>query len=227
MKQTAEPSAGRGTLTRAAVVDRAVELADAEGLGAVTVRRLTHELGVTPMALYWHFRNKQELLAGVADRALAEIDLATDSSPPWPDQLAALLGAMVATLRAHPWIPALLALAEFQSSSYLAVLERMLEILRQAGFPAEQATRVAWQALRTAVSLVGEQPGGAAHPHGDGHEQARREVCARLQALPPERFPRIVEAAEPLSRCDVPDADLAVGILLAGIRALAPGRGQP
>ena len=46
------------------MVGRAIALADAEGLDALTIRRLAQELGVTPMALYWHFRNKEELLAG-------------------------------------------------------------------------------------------------------------------------------------------------------------------
>jgi AcrR family transcriptional regulator len=64
--KTAE--AERTKLSRAAVVDRALWLADAEGVEALTIRRLAQELGVTPMALYWHFRNKEELIG----RGLAE-----------------------------------------------------------------------------------------------------------------------------------------------------------
>ena len=49
--------AERTRLSRSAVVDRALELADREGIDALTIRRLAAELGVTPMALYWDFRS--------------------------------------------------------------------------------------------------------------------------------------------------------------------------
>src|SRR5882724_7082554 len=60
--------ADRTRLTKQAVVQRALALADSDGLDALTIRRLATDLGVTPMALYWHFRNKEELLAGLADQ---------------------------------------------------------------------------------------------------------------------------------------------------------------
>src|SRR5215467_7003154 len=58
LTKTAETE--RTRLSRSAVVDRALALADREGLDALTIRRLATELGVTPMALYWHFRSKEE-----------------------------------------------------------------------------------------------------------------------------------------------------------------------
>ena len=67
------------------MVQRGLALADAEGLDAVTVRRLAAELGVTPMALYWHFRSKDDLLAGLADSVWAEIDVNVDPAAEWQD----------------------------------------------------------------------------------------------------------------------------------------------
>ena len=55
------PEAERTRLSKEVVVECGLALADAEGLEALTIRRLATELGVTPMALYWHFRNKEEL----------------------------------------------------------------------------------------------------------------------------------------------------------------------
>ncbi|NED59553.1 TetR family transcriptional regulator, partial [Streptomyces sp. SID10244] len=55
-------------MNREAVVDRALEIADAEGLDAVSIRRMAQEFGVTPMALYWHFNNKDEMRAALGDR---------------------------------------------------------------------------------------------------------------------------------------------------------------
>lgn len=56
---------------RADVLAHAVELLDAHGLAALTMRRLGSELGVQPSAIYHHFANKQTLLAAVADEVLA------------------------------------------------------------------------------------------------------------------------------------------------------------
>src|SRR5271165_7308013 len=75
------------SLTKRAVVDRALELADAHGLDALTIRKLATELGVTPMALYWHFRSKEELLGGLVDRVWGEINVDVDPAARWPDQL--------------------------------------------------------------------------------------------------------------------------------------------
>ena len=59
----AKPKLGRDT-----VMDAAMAIADAEGLDAVTIRRIATGLSVTPMALYWHFKDKDALLAAMADR---------------------------------------------------------------------------------------------------------------------------------------------------------------
>ncbi len=55
-------------LSRESVVEHALDLADREGLDAVAIRRIAADFGVTPMALYWHFRNKDELLEAMGDK---------------------------------------------------------------------------------------------------------------------------------------------------------------
>src|SRR5690242_12718286 len=74
-----EPEA-RARLSKRAVTDRALKLADAGGLDALTIRKLAQDLGVTPMALYWHFRSKDELLLGMAEQIWGEIDVNVDPS---------------------------------------------------------------------------------------------------------------------------------------------------
>src|SRR6201996_5788581 len=105
---SALPEEGERTrLTRATVVDRALALADKSGLDALTIRKLATELGVTPMALYWHFRGKEELLDGIAGRLWGEIDLTVDRGAPWTEQIRALLESLLTVLRAHPAAPGL------------------------------------------------------------------------------------------------------------------------
>ena len=62
----------KNSLNPALVVERALAIVDAEGLDALTVRKVADEFGVTPMALYWHFSNKDALLEAVGDAVLAE-----------------------------------------------------------------------------------------------------------------------------------------------------------
>jgi len=73
---TTEPvsrSDARSPLSRARVLDAAVELADREGIDAVSMRRLGQELGVEAMSLYTHVRSKDDLLDGMAEAVVARI----------------------------------------------------------------------------------------------------------------------------------------------------------
>ena len=69
----------RGELSRDAIVECALAVMDVEGPDSVTIRRIAQEFGVTPMALYWHVANKDELLAAMGDALLAGV-----TPPPYP-----------------------------------------------------------------------------------------------------------------------------------------------
>jgi TetR/AcrR family tetracycline transcriptional repressor len=214
----------RTTLTPQAVVEGALALADAEGLEAVTIRRLAKELGVTPMALYWHFRSKDELLGGMAARIFEEVDLSVvDASATWQEQLRALLGSMLGVLRAHPSTSILLSTRTASSEGSLRATEVVLDILRRGGFSPAEATQIARHALSTVVNLVSGEPGVVAREESGEMIDARRRARLFLESLPPERYPRLVEAAGPLSEGVDPDAYFAFGLdlLLAGIEAMA------
>ncbi|MDA0564769.1 TetR/AcrR family transcriptional regulator C-terminal domain-containing protein [Streptomonospora sp. S1-112] len=230
-QQTRRSSADRTTLTPRAVVDGALALADAHGLETVTIRRLATELGVTPMALYWHFRSKDDLLDGMVDRVYDRVHdriaATLDPSAPWQRQLRGVLEAMVEVLRAHPATAPLLATRGTMSESGLRATEAVLGVLRRAGFSPDEATQVARHALSTVTDLVG-QAGRATAPAEETDEAAaaRRRARAHLAALPPDRFPHVIEAAGPLSACEDPDAHYAFGLdlLLAGIETTAARR---
>src|SRR5215831_495705 len=88
MQQPAGAPHHRG-LTRRSVVERALELGDAEGLEAVTLRRLASELGVTPMSLYRHVKDKQDLINAMYEAIVEGFDLQVDVRPgmKWTTQL--------------------------------------------------------------------------------------------------------------------------------------------
>lgn len=221
-----QAATNRGTLTRRTIVEGALTLADEEGLEALTIRRLAKRLGVTPMALYWHFRSKDELLDGVAALLFEAADLSVDASAGWQDQLRALLGSLLGVLRAHPSAAILLSTRTVSSEGSLRATEIMLDILRRGGFSPAEATQVARHALSTVTNLVSGEPGVVVRDDSGEQLDARGRARRFLESLPPERYPRLVEAAAPLSEGVDPDAYLAFGLdlLLAGIEAMAARR---
>ena len=215
--------ADKKRLTPELVVGRALSLAASEGLRAVTIRRLAGDLSVTPMALYWHFRSKDELLEAMMGRVFAEVDLTLDESVTWLEQFRALMGSLSGVLRAHPGLAPLFATRTNSSQSSLLMTEVALDTLRRGGFSPTEATQVARHAFSTVVNLVAGEPGFIAPDDSGGLLDARRRARVFLESLPQERFPRLVEAAAPLSARENPEAyyEFGLELLLAGIGEMA------
>jgi TetR/AcrR family tetracycline transcriptional repressor len=214
---------GRTRLSKRTVTENALKLADADGLDALTIRKLAQHLGVTPMALYWHFRSKEDLLKGVAERVWGEIDVNVDPAAPWPDQLAGILRSLVSVLRAHPAAPRLVLEHEKRNEAALRATEITLGILRAAGFDPRYASEIARSALWTGITLVMSEPGY--HPELSGEEFAEklRRNQIELAMLPAARYPRLVECAVPMTACDDPEFhyQLGVELFIDGVRAAA------
>jgi TetR/AcrR family tetracycline transcriptional repressor len=223
MKAPQMEETDRPRLSKAAVVERGLALADAEGLEAVTIRRLASDLGVTPMALYWHFRNKEELLAGLADSVWAEIDVNVDSAAQWQDQLRVLFTSLVRVLRAHPSASSLLLEGEKRTSEAAQVAtETTLAVLRRGGFDSKHAAAIARSALFTGIVLAISEPGFEPGMNDAERKEHMRQTRVRLSLLPPDRFPRTIESAEALTACDDPDFHYQLGIdmFIAGVVAM-------
>ena len=208
-------------LSRDAILDRALTVADAEGIDAVSVRRLARDLGVTPMALYWHVDDKNALLHALGDRLLGGLDLTVDERMPWPEQLRAFVVSFTAVLRAHPSAAMLIgSLPTVASENALGATEVALDILRRAGFSPEEAAHITTQIVRTTTSMVIAEL--------DVIPATGEPACTEefLRSLPPERFPRVIEAAGPLSAHEDPESfdDLVIELILAGVEAAAARR---
>jgi TetR/AcrR family tetracycline transcriptional repressor len=214
---------GRPRLSKRAVTDRALKLADADGLDALTIRKLAQDLGVTPMALYWHFRSKEDLLEGVAERVWGEIDVNVDPSAPWPDQLAGLLKSLVSVLRAHPSAPRLVLEHEKRNKAALRATEVTLKVLRDAGFDPRYASEIARSTLWTGITLVMSEPGYHPELSAEEHAERLRRAQIELALLPAAKYPRLVECAAPMTACDDPEFHYRLGIevFIDGVRAAA------
>ncbi len=208
------------------MTERALKLADADGLDALTIRKLAQDLGVTPMALYWHFRSKEELLEGVAEQVWGEIDVRVDPSVPWPVQLQRGLESLISVLRAHPAAPQLLLEHEKRNEAALRATEAALEILHGAGFDPEQASEIARSTLWTGIMLVMSEPGWAPELSGAARAEEQRRNEIFLAMLPAARYPRLVESAAYMANCDLDfHYRLGVQLFIAGVKALADQSG--
>jgi AcrR family transcriptional regulator len=134
------PSAAqsRTPLSRERVVEAALAYADEHGIGSLTMRKLGDALGVEAMSLYNHVGNKAELLDAMIDLVFGEIDLPTGGSG-WKTAMRERAVSARRVLSHHRWA---IGLMESRSSPGPATLrhhDRVIGILRQAGFSVELA----------------------------------------------------------------------------------------
>jgi len=124
-------------LSREAIVETALEIMTAYGLADVSMRRLASALGVQPSALYWHFANKQELLAAVAGVVLADLPIVEPAD--WAAGLKRWASGLHVALRRRRGgaevVSAVLALTAWEAGPGAAVEESLVA----AGLAADQA----------------------------------------------------------------------------------------
>jgi len=131
--QTGSGTRRRAPLRRERVLAAAVELADKDGLDALTMRRLGQQLGVEAMSLYHHVANKEDVLDGIVDLVFAEIELPTAGAG-WKSAMRVrAISAREALLR-HPWATSLMQSRTRPGPATLRHHDAVLGSLRKAGF---------------------------------------------------------------------------------------------
>ncbi|MDC7339773.1 TetR/AcrR family transcriptional regulator C-terminal domain-containing protein [Streptomyces lydicus] len=129
-------------LSRERIVATALELIDAEGLPALSTRRLAAELGVSGPSLYNHFTTKDEILDAVADTVIAEVDVAAFEGGDWRTGLLGWARSYRAALAAHPHVVPYLAQGPGRRPAGLRMADAAFGGMVEAGWPPAQATRV-------------------------------------------------------------------------------------
>jgi TetR/AcrR family tetracycline transcriptional repressor len=119
-------------LTEDEIVDAALNVIRNEGLDALSMRRLSRELGRSAMAAYWYVEDKQQLMNLVAKKMLAEVPLPDPESGTWEEQLREVVAAIDAKLREHPGIAEIL--LQRMLSTDRRLMNGIFEILISAGF---------------------------------------------------------------------------------------------
>lgn len=179
----------RRPLTRARVLETAMQVADCEGLQALSMRRLGKALGVEAMSLYHHLPGKDGLLDGLAEALLEEITAAVAERPPdltvdWKSDLRSrCLTARQVVLR-HPWTPALFVTRRSVPLALYLYVDQIVALLVGAGF----SYRIAHRALHALGSLMfGFAQELFAPPSSGGHlevAEAQAQFSQIIEALP-------------------------------------------
>jgi TetR/AcrR family tetracycline transcriptional repressor len=215
-------------LERETVVRVALALLDEVGLDGLTVRRLAERLGVQNPALYWHFKNKQDLLDQMAATMLAEafVGLHPPAAEDWAGWLAEAARNYRHALLSHRDGARVIAEADLTRSDMLVGLDVMVRAMRDAGFgPLEAVVGPLTIFDYTLGSTFEEQ---AEPPHvrierSLGDPQALRNLIA------PERFPALAasldEAGLESSEDRTSGFEAGLALILAGLAALRPPAG--
>ncbi|MBA4169773.1 MAG: TetR/AcrR family transcriptional regulator C-terminal domain-containing protein [Chloroflexi bacterium] len=139
----------RVPLSRARVLEAAIGLADEAGIGSLTMRRLAQVLGVEAMTLYYYVSNKDDILNGMVDIVVAEIELPTPDTD-WKAAIRRTAISAYEVLQLHPWAASLMLSSSGVSHARLRYMDAVLGSLRQAGFSAEM-TDHAYHALESHI----------------------------------------------------------------------------
>ena len=194
----ADPIKRRG-LTKQAIVDRALEIGDAEGLQAVSLRRLAAELGVTPMALYRHVKDKQDLVNAMYEAIVEGFDLKAGIRPSmkWTTQLRRSLMNAIALHERPVALPLAIAYNGTGSPSIWRQYDNALDILLKAGFTRREAVvlnRILTTLVAGYLTLFRQTP----PPDADTLMLARKQFELVLLSLPRTGYPNIVDSAREL-----------------------------
>lgn len=178
-----------GPLTRDKVLRVAIGLADTHGIEALSMRALGRQLGVEAMSLYNHIANKDDLLDGMVDMVIDEIDLpALDAD--WRDAMRSRAFSARAAFTRHPWAAQLIDSRVSSGLGRLRYFEAVIGALRRAGFTVELAAR-AFSLIDSYIYGFGRQSLNIASSDGGDAPAAEAFVAA----LPADAFPYLAEMA--------------------------------
>jgi AcrR family transcriptional regulator len=214
-------------LTLERIVATAMDLVDREGLDALSMRRLGTELGAGATTLYWHVKNKDELLDLMLDQVFVEIDR-PDADLPWRDQLRDVAHNLRAVLLHHRNLIMVVASRPTTGPNAVAAIDELFGVVRRSGLPDERVVPAALAVLNYASGFAVLEAASLAQFGPSADEAAVRQslqestevVMDYLLALPPDRYPNVQVVGRYLVEGD-DDSRFAYGleVMLDGLAA--------
>ncbi|WP_378733081.1 TetR/AcrR family transcriptional regulator C-terminal domain-containing protein [Nocardia brasiliensis] len=219
------PGRSDSPVTRAAVLDAALEIIDSDGVEGLSMRRLADKVGRDPMVIYRHVPNKAAVLDGVAEIIIAKLSV-DPTAADWDAQLRAVARDFRELALAHPRVVPLLVTRPLATPlglrppSVVRPLEDMLALLTRAGFSGADALHI-YRALfgflyghvLNELQEVVERP-----------DETDEVLRLGLHRLPINEFPLLRELAPLLAAYDgAAELERGLDILLTGLSAALPG----
>ncbi len=216
--------ASRQPLSRDRVLIEAMHVADHEGVSAVTMRRVAAGLGVEAMALYRHVPGKEQLLDGLIERIVAEVESAIGDPQPGEDWDVALRRRCLTArevMVCHRWAPGLIGSRTTIPADLYRYFEAVLAALINGGF----SYHLAHQAIHALGSMVlgftqelfGPAAGGDNSDHLDAELASMAEVLPHIAAMVASELHDNQE--DPLGWCDSQaEFEFTLGLLLDGLQ---------
>jgi AcrR family transcriptional regulator len=182
----AQPIEGprRTRLSRDRVLQAAVALADKAGIDAVSMRNLAEELGVVPMAPYKHVASKDELLDGMVDIVVGEIEPPAGGAG-WKSAIRQRILSARRSLQRHPWAPAVIESRTSPSPAMLAYIDSMIGMFLAGGFSADLTHH--------ALHAMGSRLYGFSQDVFNDSPDVDPETMAKLAREMDGRYPHIAE----------------------------------
>lgn len=192
--QTGSNAAQRTPLNRERVLRAAIAVADESGLESLTMRRLAQQLGVEAMSLYRHVANKDDILDGIADLVISDIDVPPTGTG-WKTAMRQRSISAHEVLLAHPWATMLIPSRFNIGPGMRRYLDATLGRLREGGFSIEGALD-AWHTLDSHLYGFTLQQLGLPFKV----EQAQQVSADVLPQLHADEYPHVVEVITEIMR---------------------------
>jgi AcrR family transcriptional regulator len=196
-----------------------MEMADSGGIATLSMRELGYRLGVEAMSLYNHVANKDDLLDGMVDLVVGEIDLPEDC-PDWREAMRRRAASARTAFSRHPWACALMDSRASSGPARLRYFDQVIGILRRAGFTVEMALR-AFSLLDSYIYGFGRQGFNMASG-GEADPAKRAEAFER--GMPEGAYPYlreiVVEYAMKSGYDEKTDFEFGLGLILDGLQRM-------
>src|SRR5215218_2760646 len=227
MSSTAERRAERrAPLSRALVLEAAVELADTAGIDALTIRRLAERLGVEPMSIYYHVPNKEAILDGAVEVVFTEIEQTAggfdvpETDAAWKPSLRARILAARTVMLLHPWAPGVLDSRTDLGLTTARYVDSVVGTLRSGG--------LSYDLIHHAVHALGSRMFGFSQELGEPDDDsadaaAMEQMAAHVPHLAAMlSVVRHVEPESTLGWCDDQfEFEFGLDLILDGLERLA------
>ena len=202
--------------TREQLQQAALALVDAHGLAGLTMRALASKLGTGAMTLYNYVSQREELEVLVVEAVIGEARWAPDGDLAWHEELEAVAVVLWRSIRTHPHVIPLILTRRSRAPEVFEVTEALLRTLARGGYAGSHLL-VAFRAV--SALIMGSAQAELAGPLTLQAGESAGETIARFQALPPDRFPHLIEIATAASTSDA-ETEFRAGlsILVAGLR---------